>query len=82
MAKKKLDNGDRVECPYCGRQGKVALNQGGPISVVHRIERGEIASAGSGLTIECDIVIDACIQGVEKIRGGIRSGMNDIQDAG
>lgn len=56
--------GDRITCPYCERSGKLADNHGaGNLLVVHAVRYGTVISAATGLPIECEIVVDACLNG-------------------
>lgn len=56
--------GDRITCPYCARSGKLAdIHGAGNLLVVHAVRHGNVISAATGLPIECEILVDACLNG-------------------
>ncbi len=58
MATKKSNNGDRIDCPYCGRKG-VATYSHDDLAVVHLVEWRDLPGQNGG-TIKASVLVDGC----------------------
>lgn len=65
MPKKRgIARGDKIECPYCGREGEVIdIFKCGKMFVIHEIGTREVAGKVSGKNINLVSVVDACNDG-------------------
>lgn len=67
---KKVELGDHIACPYCGRRGVVSRifkhDKSISYNVTHKVVAGKVKSEASGKLIPCEVLVEACHQG-EKV---------------
>lgn len=60
MKEKKPENGQAIDCPYCGHRGKVIrVFDDGHVDVCHKAGKRKVV-ANSGMEVEVESFIDGC----------------------